>query len=293
MQQPTNKIECTDKMRERLKELQDEQILRLKDKDVAANLGITYDTYKNIKTGKIKYIKPELFSRIKHLYDCTGDYLKGTSGNKHQNSDGSPMESPILFSEANQKMTDVANYLYNDYKTLNNLHLLFYRLPALIRENMIATFNSICDNIRITTLVDRKDNLNADKLNYIIENLNTDNSELTKMNLKLAEADRHLSKNRKKQALLLYLEIIYYSTYDSFLATKRAVSKLEALTHEWSNFPEVLRPLSKEFYSFRKAQEKLNFQLPADAEKIIYEYLKDTTSPFKTRDEYIKDMITY
>lgn len=293
MQQPTNKIECTDKIRERLKELQDKQIPRLKDKDVAANLGITYDTYKNIKTGKIKYIKPELFSKIKHFYDCTDDYLKGTSGNKHQKSDGSPMESPISFSEANQKMTDIANYLYNDYKTLNNLHLLFYRLPAPIRENMIATLNSICDNIRITTLVDRKDNLDTEKLNYIIENINTDNSELTKMNLKLAEADRHLSKKRNRQALLLYLEIIYYSTYDSLPATKRAVSKLEALTHEWSNFPEVLKPLSKEFYSFRKARGKNNFQLPVEAEKIIYEYLKDTNSPFKTREEYIKDIVIY
>ena len=169
MLQTTAKIECTDKMRERLKELQDKHSPRLKDKDIAANLGITYDAYKNIKNGKIKYIKPDLFSKLKQLYECTGDYLKGTSGDKHLNSDGSPMKAAISFSEANQKMTEVANYLYNHYETLNNLHLLFYRLPDSIRDNMINAFNSICANVRIATLADRKDKLNKDKLDYIIE----------------------------------------------------------------------------------------------------------------------------
>ena len=76
-------------------------------------------------------------------------------------------------------------------------------------------------------------------------------------------------------------------------AAKRAVSKLEALTHEWSNFPEDLKALSKEFYSFRTTRKKLDFHLSAEAEKIMYEYLKDTISPFKTRDEYIKDIFIY
>lgn len=292
MQKSSNKIECTDKMQKRLKELQNEHIPPLKDKDVATLLGIPYDTYKNIKNGKIKYIKLDLFNKFKQIYDCTGDYLNGTSDDKHLLSDGSPMESPILFSEANKKMTDVSNYLHNDYKTLNNLHMIFYRLPTDIRENMINTFNSICDNIKITTLVDRKDELSKDKFEYLINNLNTDDSELTKMNLKLAEADHHLGKKRKKQALGLYLEIIYYSTIGSLPAAKLAASKVIALT-EWCNFPEILKPLSNDLPAFINSHGIFDSKLLGNIEKIISTYLKETNPSFVTREAYINSMVIY
>jgi len=284
-------IEATPELLEHLRKIQKEHPIRYTNKQVAAALGITEYVYKNILSGKNKIIPSNVINGLATLYGYTRDYVRGESQAHNLNSDGSEMTFPLDFSEANKQVTAITNFLYSDYRTLNNLYLLLYKLPVTIRDDLLTSFNTICENIRITSLMERKDELTDEKFEYILENLVSDNPELTKMTLKLAEANAHAGKKRKKEALHLYLEIVYYATYDSRSAVKEAISKINAFQNAWSKFPKELAALPKHLSTLLTAKNSFEYNLSMEAEKIIQEYLQSQNIKLTNRQEYITNIL--
>ena len=239
------KIRLTDEMVDRIKLLQNTKPQKHSNAKMAGLLDISTDAYKNIIYKKNTYIKTSLLKRMQELFHCSFDYLICKSSEPNLTRNNTSIPSPISFDMRDQKIASVIDFLHHDHKTLNNLYLLLCEFPPTLRKNMLSSFNSICDNIRITSLIKRQDNLSEDSLNYIIKLLEKDSPELTEMNLKLTEADQQLKCKHYRTASDIYLEIIYYSSIEAFPALKIALSKLKALDKDWKKHPEEFDKILK------------------------------------------------
>lgn len=276
-----NSIPFTDKIKNRIKTLQKEN--GYTDADVASILNLTLHKYKNLANGKHKNIQLPLAEKIATIYDCTCDYLIGESDERNTDRYGVIRSRPVSFKEVNQKLAEVTEFLHKDYTTLKNIHLFLIQMPPDARDNMLAALNSLSQLVRITALTDRKDSLSEEKLSYIVDNLQSDSEQLTIMNVKLSEADRHLSIKRRKAALLKYLEIILYASIQSAPAAKKAVLTITTMQKEWGNFPAKLNPLIQ----MLPQMQKINFSnYPSKAENIILSYFSSHNIEMMSRDEY-------
>ena len=179
-------------MAERIIKLQKEK--KLTNRAVVKGTDVSYDVLRNIKTGKNKTIPYKYLKDLARKFECTVDYLINKSDSPSLTYEGKEISHPISFDERDKKLEEINKYLYKDPQTLESLHLLLFRLPDPIRNNMLSAFHAVCENTRIMTLADRKDELTASKFNLINNVLLSDNTELTIMTIKLAEADTHLSK---------------------------------------------------------------------------------------------------
>ena len=279
------KIKLTKQTIERIKKMQKEK--NLLNKEVAASVNITEYKYKNIRDGKNKNIELKLLHDLAYVFDCTQDYLTCESNSPSYDKDGRNITSPIDFDISNQKLTDVYQYLKTDYKTLDSLHLILFRMPTFIRNDILAFLNTLCKNVPIAMLIDRKDELSKEKLNFILDNLTSDNPEYTKMTIKLTEADNHLSKKRNRKALNTYLEIIYHASLYSRKVVIKAIDNVKLLQEGWSNFPSELEPLSNYYETILSS---VSCDLPSNAEQIISEYLETQKIQLIKRTEYIKTL---
>lgn len=279
------KIVLTEDIRKRIKHMQKEMDLR--NKEVASYLDISEDKYKNIIGDKNKKMESEYLPKLAELFKCTEDYLIGESNSPSYNRQGRKITYPINFDIAQKQVEDVSRYFKNDYDTLNSIHLILCRIPANIRKDILSTFNTICHNIPTTMLLDRRDELNKENLAYIINNINYNNAEFTKMTLKLTEAHSYLGKRRNRKAFNIYLEIIYHASDHSLKVATKAVTQIELLEANWSNFPKELKPLSSTLKTFIRY---LYRGLPPETDHMIFKYFESQNIPLQKRAEYLKSL---
>lgn len=227
------KIRLTDGIVQRIKLSQDTRPKKRSNAEMADSLGISTDAYKNIIYKKNTYIKTNLLKRMQELFDCTLDYLICKSNDPNLTRNNESVSSPISFEMRDRKVDAVIDFLNRNYTTLNNLYLLLYKFPPRIRDNMLSSFNSICDNIRITSLIERQDHLTETGLRYIVDLLETESPELTKMTLELDKAERKLRCKHYRDACDIYIKIIYYSSFQTLSPLKMAISKLKDVDRDW------------------------------------------------------------
>ena len=279
------KIKLTEDMTARIKHMQKEMDLR--NKEVASHLGISIDKYKNIIGNKNDKMESKYLPKLAELFKCTEDYLIGASNSPSYNRQGRKITHPVNFDIAKKQAADVSRYFETDYDTLNSIHLILCRIPTNIRKEILSTFNTICHYIPTTMLLDRRDELNKENLAYIINNIKYNNAELTKMTLKLTEAHSYLGKRRNRKAFNIYLEIIYHASDDSLKVATKAVTQIELLEENWSNFPKELKPLSSTLKTF---VSYLYRGLPPETDHMIFKYLESQNIPIQNRTEYLKSL---
>lgn len=275
------KIPLNDTIRSRIKELQHEN--NLSNAQAATTLGLSLDTYKNIVNNKNQNIDIALIKQIASTFKCTDDYIMGKSNDRTLNRDGIQIISPISRSETNKMISDITKYLYKDPETLRSIYLLLFRLPPLIQYNILETLNLFTQEIRITTLMDRKDSLSKEDFDNIVNALIKDNVEITMMNKKLVKANKELKRNRIKTALFIYLEIIYYASAYSTATAKKAIAAVIDLKRTWDKFPPELVPL---ITMLPEMQKNNFFNYPAEAEVIIRNFLSPHKGDLISREEY-------
>ena len=278
-------IKVNETMIDRIKDMQDKK--NLTNKEVAGIVNISLDKYKNIRRGKNQTIEDKLLHDLASLFGCTRDFLACESNIETTDKEGRNITFPIDFDDVNSKLDDISQYLRNPnhYQTLNSIHLILCRMPAFIMNDILASLNTLCKNVPIAMLMDRKDELSKEKLAFILDNLTSDNPEYTKMTIKLTEADIHLGKKRNRKALNTYLEIIYHGSLYSRKVVIKAIDNVKLLQDGWSSFPNELKPLSN---YYEKISSSPSCELPSNAEQIISSYLETQKIQLMKRSEYTK-----
>lgn len=272
----TSKIETqillTAEICTRLKDLQkDKHYTNL---EIAGKLGLTLNQYKNIirwPNGN-KFLKEKVIKQLAQCYECTYDYIIGTSDNPRMDHSNRVIIHPISFPAKDEMITYIIHYLNDadNYQILCDLYFFLNKLPIDARNTMLNAMNSIAEMLRVNALIGRRDSLDPQTLIFITENLKDDNPELTEATIKLAMADKSFQDKDWADALRYYMEIIYSASPQSAAVAKRALNKIKCLYKNWPKFPNELKPLIDKLDQLQKSKY---FSYPEEIKQIINEYL--------------------
>lgn len=288
----------TNEIRTRLKTLQAEH--KYTNAKIAAIIGVKPDTYKNMtrRNGLKKFSEKYIYKFSNH-YNCTRDYILCKSNIKTQDCNGVEKIVPIDFHAKEDKIADLVAFFHHSENTeiLRTLHFFLIKLTPDFREHLIKVMISTADLFKTYGLVFRKDDLDEESLLFLSNVLKLDNPELTAATIQLAEADSLLGKKRRKNALLKYLEIVYYASTNTYPVVKEALRKIFCLENNWGNYPAELKnelhdKLTKMADIIIKGKQLQEDDDPytklfPDIQKLTYDYLvANSAKKPKSREEY-------
>lgn len=232
----------TNEIRTRLKALQEEH--NYTNAKIAAIIGVTTDKYKNMtRKNGLKKFPEEYIGKFSNHYNCTRDYILCKSHVKTQDCEGNEKIVPIDFRDKEDKIADLVAFFHHseNLEILRSLHLLLIELTPDIRDDILKVIISVADLFKTYGLVSRKDNLDEKSLLFLTNVLKLDNPELTAATIRLADADSLFGKKKYKAALLKYLEIVYYASFNASSAVTEAIKKIFCLEDNWGKYPDELK----------------------------------------------------
>lgn len=283
----SNKVELTDLLRTRLKELQQNSPSgkSYTNKDIASILGITISQYKNIiNRGHNKYVTKSYLAKLSELYNCSLDYIIGDSDDPQLSKDGIRRQHPISFAQKDEMLQKISSFLSSDVQTLSSLYLILVQFPADLRKDIVSGLNNFAHIARITTLLGRKDSMSPEKFRYICDILEIDSPIHTQLTCDIAKANELFNKKKYRDALNQSLKIIYYSLSFAPKQAEQAYNIIIKLDKKWKNFPASLRYLVSTILPNLRNK---NFSASDKADKIIIDYFVTNNIEFKTRGDFL------
>lgn len=259
----------------RLKDLQkDKHYTNL---EIAGKLGLTLNQYKNIirwPNGN-KFLKEKVIKQFTQCYECTYEYIIGTSDDPKMDNNNNVIIHPISFPDKDEMITYIIRYLNDadNYQVLCDLYFFLNKLPIDVRNTMLNAMNSIAKMLKVNALISRRDSLDPQTLIFITNILKADNPELTEATIKLAMANESYQNNDFKNALRYYMEIIYNASPQSAVVADKALKKIKCFHKAWPKFPNELKPL---ICKLDQLQKNKYFSYPEEIKQIINEYLSKT-----------------
>lgn len=271
------KIPINDEGRTRIHEYQKDS--GLQDKEAAEYAGLNVYTYKNIiRENGSKTILVEAIERLARHYNCSRDYLTGDSSDPKTDRNGHPLTSPIEFVNESEAH-DISKFL-NDTENrelTRNLYFLFYVLPIEERANIINSINSVIGTLRTNSLFGK--DISEDKIDRINKTLLPHNSSYIEALITLSSGDEHLSHNRYKRALKLYLKILskyeYYleNSKDTYVLIHDTIKNILYIRDK-GKIPQELASLTTELKNINPNEKFI--KLPPEMLELINQYLSDS-----------------
>lgn len=274
-QEHTSQIKLTPEIRKRIKELQKKK--NYTDRIMASELNISISRYKNITrtTGGNTYLNKDLLARLSQFFDCTSDYIICQSNNPSLTRNNKEVVHPISFSEKEDMLAYISDYLYQPEhtETLRSLYLILAKLPIEDRKSMINAINSIAKLAKPYTVISCNDSSESKDMKKLFKDcIEQDNSDFTSFTIKLAEANNHFIKHRFAKALYRYIDIIFHGPYVSRDAVKTAISRVNCLSKDWKCFPRELFPIIDDL--IKASNSNTPFYSPK-VNEIMEKYLND------------------
>ncbi len=256
MEKNIHKFELTKEMRKRL--LEEQKKAKMSNNQVAAMLGISETTYKNIirSSGGNKFIKEQTIIELAQHYGCSSDYLKCLSNNPHTDKNGHSLISAINFEMRDKITEDLFNFFKENPETCNNIHYLFCEFSDTYKKEIISTFNSISRFLRCCFLFSCPADITDKNFNLFLNDMSFYDPNYVASARSLMVANYLYENKNYQSALPEYVNIVYKtitlrSSQTSSIA-KEACIKIYELKKNWNEFPSELYPFSDELSNIEK-----------------------------------------
>jgi hypothetical protein len=252
----TQDLDYTIIMRDRIVEIQ--KLRHISHKQAAATLGMSVNTYsdwkrvikdteegKEVRKPKRHKISTSLLADMCDLFDCTVDYIQGSSDVPDQNSKGQRKINPFVFQGKSEfyKIHDKLDKLsYNDKVLLTDF---FLYTPESTRKKVLkgikATLQAITED-SVSVYINRS----LHKGQYIDLANGIASESFIETLIITQDAEKHVSKKRYRDALRTYCEAIKCRiTSDNYLYGPNdlfyvCLGHIRALQKNWPGFPKEL-----------------------------------------------------
>ena len=241
----------TDIMRTRLRDLEKEH--KLTHDLVAKHIGLdTTYRYKNIFNagGTQKKVSSDIIEKLARYFECTPDYIIGTSNFKELYKDGNKRKpTQKIYVEFDTKFNLVASHFRKteNYQLLDNLYFLFHDIPFEESQVIFQGINALISPLKkYSSLMNTK----PETLNALQDALTFYDDSKIKLLEKYDEANKAFEGHRYKKALCLYLEIFIKCEPITHNICKKVVRSIYSLRNNWSSFPKEIDTLFPSFEEY-------------------------------------------
>lgn len=246
----TLEYKLTPEMKTRIKSLRDAK--GYSNKDLAVKAFLKESHIKNILAPNgTASISNSTLINLSDALECTRDYLLLKSDNPNKDNTGRTIYKALSLEARNNMISNISEYLHNDYETLKSLYFVLNDLPLYYRMDFLKGFNISVRVMQNSTLWKLASSLNTEDFKLIQNCIEFNNPRYAKLITDLSTAKRDIALAKYKRAVSKLLNIILVAISEDMMCAPIArdsyLTLQTLISEELILLPRNIKRLINEF----------------------------------------------
>lgn len=246
----TLEYELTSEMKTRIKNLRDAK--GYSNKDLAIKAFLKESHIKNILSPNgTASISNSTLINLSDALECTRDYLLLKSDNPNKDNTGRTIYKALSLEARNNMISNISEYLHNDYETLKSLYFVLNDLPLYYRMDFLKGFNISVRAMQNSTLWKLARSLNTEDFKLIQNCIEYNNPRYAKLITDLSTAKRDIALAKYEHAVSQLLNIILVTISEDMMCAPIARDSYKTfqtlISEELILLPRNIKRLINEF----------------------------------------------